>query len=70
MLSDQVFQWPEFQAFANRLGIPGNLNTIDLTLALKLGQDVKIGHGYLAETPQAPKQTRPETTPAKPLKHS
>jgi hypothetical protein len=67
-LSNDVFSWPEFQAFVQRLGIPCHLDTTGLELSLQLNEPVRIEHSYHATPTPNQNQTRPETTPAKPLK--
>lgn len=42
----EVYHWPEFQAFANRLGIPLELFTVDLFIELPCDDYVKVFHVY------------------------
>ncbi len=43
-----VFQWPEFKALAQRLGIPLDLKTTKLTLTLECEKVVTCEHTYQA----------------------
>lgn len=49
----EVFQWPEFQAFADRLGIPLALRTTGLSIEigsdpLEVESPVRVSHSYMA----------------------
>lgn len=46
--SYNVYHWPEFQAFAKRLGILWDLRTIDLTIKLIHRQRVVVEQTYAA----------------------
>lgn len=41
-----VYHWPEFQAFAQRLGLMWNLRTIDVSIHIREGELVTIEHRY------------------------
>jgi hypothetical protein len=43
-----VMQWPEFHAFADRLGIPLNLRTSSLRIKLDIGSVVIVEHEFHA----------------------
>lgn len=45
----EVYHWPEFQAFAKRLGIDWNLPTVDLCIFIPLDGNVKVVHEYLGD---------------------
>ena len=47
-LSHQVFQWPEFIAFAERLGIDLSKRTKVLTITFDGSKSPTIDHSYLA----------------------
>jgi hypothetical protein len=42
----EVYHWPEFQAFANRLGIPLEAFTVDLFIEIPCDDLVKVFHVY------------------------
>lgn len=42
----QVYQWPEFRAFAKRLGFAWDLYTVDATIIVKEGEMVRIVQNY------------------------
>lgn len=44
--SNEVFEWPEFLAFAKRLGVPVT-KTCKLVIELKLGRMALVNHEYL-----------------------
>lgn len=51
-----VYGWPEFRAFAKRLGIPYGARTVRLTITLAEGEAPTVVHEYQAadmEEPQA-----------------
>lgn len=50
-----VWQWPEFRAFAERLGIPLHLPTQRLELTLDIDEPVKVYQSYLGRTDSEPK---------------
>jgi hypothetical protein len=41
-----VYHWPEFKAFAKRMGFLYDLATVDVTIRLKEGEAVIIQHTY------------------------
>ncbi len=43
----EVYEWPEFKAFVERLGIGLAVSTTDLVLHIPREGRVTIGHGYL-----------------------
>jgi hypothetical protein len=49
-LGHDVYHWPEFKAFATRLGIPWDLGTVFVTIELPLEGPVMITHKYQGET--------------------
>ena len=44
-----VFRWPEFQAFAKRLGLDTTLPTTDMCIFIPLEGSVRITQEYLAD---------------------
>lgn len=44
--SFEVFRWPEFLAFAKRLGIPLELPITDLGIVLRMDESVKVDLGF------------------------
>ncbi len=46
VFGEEVYHWPEFVAFAKRLGIEWELPTTTLTITLPLGDLVRIAHDY------------------------
>lgn len=42
MVSDAVFAWPEYRAFAQRLGLPIDLPFMEVTITLSMGKAVSI----------------------------
>lgn len=47
--SQEVYHWPEFIAFAKRLGIPLEIATMDLHIIMPLRECVIIQHEYRGE---------------------
>lgn len=45
-LSQEVYHWPEFKAFAKRLGIAGDLPTTNIVIAMLMNEPVKVYHTY------------------------
>jgi uncharacterized protein (DUF302 family) len=45
----ELYHWPEFQAFAKRLGIPLELGTIDIAIFIPCDGRVKVIHEYQAD---------------------
>lgn len=41
-----VYSWPEFKAFAKRLGFMWNLRTVECTIVIREGSVVTIDHKY------------------------
>ena len=56
----EVWQWPEFQAFADRLGIDRSLPTRDLNIYLPLEGAVTITQEYLGDKLFEPRRDRTE----------
>ena len=50
----EVYNWPEFIAFAKRLGIPWELPTVDITITLPLDGLVRIAHDYTGKERHLP----------------
>lgn len=44
----EVYQWPEFRALCERLGVPWGLATLDFKLILLMGEFVVVEHEYRA----------------------
>lgn len=44
-----VYHWPEFKAFADRLGIPLELGTIDMLIFVPCEGRVRVIHEYQAD---------------------
>ncbi len=42
----EVYSWPEFQAFAKRLGLMWDLRTVNLTITINEGEAVSIKQEY------------------------
>lgn len=55
----EVFHWPEFRAFARRLGIVWDLHTREITFTLREGEAVVIKQDYLGMEARNP---NPDTT--------
>lgn len=55
-----VYQWPEFRAFALRLGVMVDHNTWEISFAIREGEVVEVNHRYVGF--DAPQQGPIDTT--------
>ena len=67
VISFEFWQWPEFKALCERLGIPRNLKTTGLTITIGPEPDslVKVTQSY--DGTDAAKDAPPKPTPPEPL---
>lgn len=53
-MSKEVWQWPEFKAFAKRLGIALDLSTKTITIRFPLNGAVEVEQVYLPRSQKEP----------------
>lgn len=54
-----VYNWPEFRAFAERLGVMWHLRTVEVIITMRPDEPVHVNHTYLGIDDQNPNPHRP-----------
>jgi hypothetical protein len=59
VLAKDVYQWPEFKAFAERLGIVWEASTVSITITLPTDGLIEVSHQFQA-TDKGPTSDEPQ----------